>query len=282
MDALLPTVLGGEGPTTKLRVGDALTHGKLRIAGVSPPSGPGIVGGDGNTRAELYLWHYFGDPTMQMFGGGSAPIIFNPNVFKAIYKELPVPKAGDPPPFLVEITLPPGLAGQPISLLRNGEVIGKALAGDGSATVPALFNDGPPNPGELEIALEADGAAPVKAPVDGVPARPKATTLTQTCPSPVTFNAQGPTTVAVNGTLAGAPAGSTVTVTFTRPTRIVGNTPVTPTTPVQVTTDVNGNWTASVQTSDRLDIGKWSASSSYTGASGYLASQAGPCDIVVA
>ena len=58
--------------------------GKLRLAGLAPPSGPGIAGGDGNTRAELYLWHYFGDPTMQMWGGGGNPIIFNPNLFKAI------------------------------------------------------------------------------------------------------------------------------------------------------------------------------------------------------
>ena len=41
-------------------MGDALIPGKLRLAGLSPP------GSDGNTRNELYLWHYFGDPTMQM------------------------------------------------------------------------------------------------------------------------------------------------------------------------------------------------------------------------
>ena len=144
IDALLPSVLAGEGPATKQRVGDALTHGKLRLAGLAPPSGPGIAGGDGNTRSELYLWHYFGDPTMQMFGGGSAPIVFNPAIFKAVYKELPIPRPGDPPPFLVELTFPsnPALTGQPISLLRNGEVIGKAIAGDGSVAVAATFNDG--------------------------------------------------------------------------------------------------------------------------------------------
>ena len=118
IDALLPSVLAGEGPSSKQRVGDALTHGKLRLAGLAPPSGPGIAGGDGNTRNELYLWHYFGDPTMQMFGGGSPPIVFNPAIFKAIYKEFPIPKPGDPPPFLVELTFPsePGAdrpAGQP-------------------------------------------------------------------------------------------------------------------------------------------------------------------------
>jgi len=167
IDALLPSVLGSEGPATKQRMGNALNHGKLRLAGLAPPSGPGIAGGDGNTRNELYLWHYFGDPTMQMFGGGSPPIVFNPAQFRAIYRELPVPKPGDPPPFFVELTLPGGLAGQPISLLRNGQVIGKAIAGDGSVRIDATFNDGAPAPGELEVALEADDAAPIKVPVAG-------------------------------------------------------------------------------------------------------------------
>jgi CARDB protein len=188
---MLPSVLAGEGPAAKQRMGDALTHGKLRLAGLAPPSGPGIAGGDGNTRNELYLWHYFGDPTMQMFGGGSPPIVFNPAQFRAIYKELPIPKPGDPPPFFVELTLPSSLAGQPISLLRNGQVIGKAIAGDGSVQVPATFNDGPPAPGELEIALEADGAAPIKLPVAGVPIRPPDLVVTELTPSSITVRNAG-------------------------------------------------------------------------------------------
>ncbi len=67
------------------------------------------------------------------------------------------------------MTLPPGLAGQPISLLQNGQVIGKAFAGAGTATIPASFGDGSVKPGELEVAFEGDGAQPVKVPVDGVP-----------------------------------------------------------------------------------------------------------------
>lgn len=255
---MLPSVLAGEGPATKQRVGDALVHGKLRLAGLAPPSGPGIAGGDGDTRKELYLWHYFGDPTMQMWGGGFPPIVLNPNLFKATYKELPVPKPGDPPPFLVEITFPRGLAGQPISLLRNGEVIGKAIAGDGTVQVPATFNDGAPNPGELSVALEPDGAPPVQVGVDGVP--PPATTLTQNCPSanqPVPFNSNGATTVTMTGKLAGAPAGSTVSVTFKHPDRtVVGGVPTPgPVETVQSTTDASGNWSASVTTTNRLDIG---------------------------
>lgn len=170
VDAMLPSVLAGEGPSSKQRIGDALVHGKLRLAGLAPPSGPGIVGGDGSTRNELYLWHIFGDPTMQMFGGGSPPIVFNPNIFKAVYKELPIPRPGDPPPYFVELTFPsnPALTGQPVSLLRNGEVVGKAIMGDGSVRVDATFNDGAPPPGQLEIAIgDATDVAPLRVPVEG-------------------------------------------------------------------------------------------------------------------
>lgn len=273
IDGLLPSVLPGEGPVTKQRTGDALINGKLRLAGLAPPAA------DASTRNELYLWHYFGDPSMQMWGGGTSPIVLDPVVFEATYKQLSPPNPGDPPPFYVEITLPPVLAGQPFSLLRNGEVIGKAIAGEGTVQVPATFNDGEPKPGELTVALESDGAAPVRFGVGGVPPAP--TTLAQTCPSPVPFNGQTPTAVSVNGTLAGAPAGSTVVVTFTHPTRVVGNTQVTPTEAVDATTDAQGAWTASVTTSDRQDLGTWTVSSSYAGASQLAASQAGPCSTSV-
>ena len=149
------------------------------------------------------------------------------------------------------------------------------------STIPATFDSGPPGPGSLTVALDADGAAPLDLPVPGVP--PVPTTLTQACPSSVTFNTQAPTTVALTGNLAGAPAGSTVTVTFTHPPRVtkVATVPG-PVETVTATTDANGNWSASVTTTDRADIGTWSVSSSYGGATGVGASQAGPCTFAVA
>jgi hypothetical protein len=198
-------------------------------------------------------------------------------VFKAIYKELPPLNPGDPPPFFVELTLPAGLAGQPISLLRNGQVIGKALAGDGSVVIAATFNDGAPKPGELSIALEPDGAAPLQVPVDGVPPRP--TALTQSCPQNVTVNSQtvsGPVTV--TGTLPGVPQGAKVTVTFQAPPGPnggPGNTYV-----KEVTTDANGAWSATA-TAVRADLGTWSVSSSYAAADGFAGSSAGPCTFTV-
>jgi hypothetical protein len=298
IDALLPTVLAGEGPSSKQRTGDALVHGKLRLAGLAPPSGPGIAGGDGNTRNELYLWHYFGDPTMQMFGGGSPPIVFNPNIFKAIYKEFPIPRPGDPPPFEVNMTFPAGLAlaGQPVSLLRNGQVIGKALAGDGSVKIAAEFNDGAPKPGELEVAIDSVGAAPVKIPVEGgtpppppplpppPPPPPVTTSITQTCPStPVIYSPNG-TDLTMTGVLTGAPVGSTVTVNFTPPPMPPFTSPSSGPQVKTVTTTTGGAYTATYTTTNINDLGNWQVSSSYAGVQGsYLPSTSPqPCTIVVA
>jgi hypothetical protein len=165
VDALLPSVLPTEGPATKQRTGDALNWGKLRLNGIAPLP-------NGTTRSEFYLWHYYGDPSMQMWGGGNPPIVFNPVLITAIYKPGPI-SIPDPPPYEINFSLgqfAAQFAGQPVSLLRNGQVVGKAnLAGDGTATIPAAFGDGSVKPGELEVAFEGDGAQPVKAKVDGVP-----------------------------------------------------------------------------------------------------------------
>lgn len=263
VDGLLPSVLPGEGPETSQRMGDALINGKLRLAGLAPP------GSDGNTRNELYLWHFFGDPSMQMWGGGRPPIIFDPSRFKAIFKEefVPGPGPGPEPPYSVVVNLPPELAGQPISLLRAGEVVGKAIAGDGSVTIPASFGDGSVKPGELRVAVEADGAEPVSVPVDGIPKL--ATSLQQTCPT----GSFAGVPVTVSGTLQGAPVGSVVEVTFTPPDQ---SGPVL----VKATTDVNGAWQASV-TPTPNQVGTWSAASRYSGTVDYAESNAGPCTFMV-
>ncbi len=182
VDALLPSVLPGEGPATKQRTGDALIHGKLRLHGISPLP-------NGTTRSEFYLWHYYGDPSMQMWGGGNPPIVFNPALITAIYRAKP-PAPGDPPPFEVFATLPKELAGQPVSLLKAGQVIGKAFVGaDGTATIPAAFGDGSVKPGELEVAIEGDGAQPVKVTVTDVP--PPDLIVSELTASSITVKNQG-------------------------------------------------------------------------------------------
>jgi len=182
VDALLPSVLPGEGPATKQRTGDALINGKLRLNGISPLP-------NATTRQEFYLWHYYGDPSMQMWGGGNPPIVFNPALITAIYRAKP-PAPGDPPPFEVFANLPKELAGQPVSLLKAGQVIGKAFVGaDGTATIPAAFGDGSVKPGELEVAIEGDGAQPVKVTVGDVP--PPDLVISQLADSSITVKNQG-------------------------------------------------------------------------------------------
>jgi hypothetical protein len=269
VDGLLPSVLPSEGPATAQRMGDALVNGKLRLAGLAPPSGPGISGGDGNTRNELYLWHFFGDPSMQMWGGGHAPIIFNPELFKAVFQAaLPGPHP-EPEPFAVSVLLPRELAGQPISLLQNGQVVGKALAGDGSVRIPAAFGDGSVKPGDLKVAVEADGAQPVSVPVGDVPK--VTTTLKQVCPRGGTTGSP----LTVTGTLSGAPVGSQVDVTFTPPAQS-GSSP----TVVHAITGAGGSWQASV-TPTPNEPGTWAASSHYAGTAQYAASSGEPCTMAV-
>jgi hypothetical protein len=173
LDALVPRVLPAEGTNNKLRTGEALIRGKQRLAGIWAPSGPGITGGNDATRSELYLWHYFGDPSMQMWGGEGIkyPVITD---FRAAFdKDAIGPPRPDPPPYGVRVTLPPAFNGQPFALLRNGQVVGKGVAADGQAIIPAAFDTSQPKPGDLLVAFEGDGAVPIQIQVEGIPEPPK-------------------------------------------------------------------------------------------------------------
>ena len=272
-DALLPGVLPAEGPGARQRVGDALIHGKLRLAGMAPPSGPGIVGGDGSTRNELYLWHYFGDPTMQMWGG-RREFVLDPSLFNAAFQlVVEQPPPGDPPPYWVIVTVPPGLNGETLSILQNGNVIGKAVVTGDTVRIPASLADGSKPVGQLQVALEGEGAPPILIDVKDEP--PAQTTLTQNCPADNEFNSND--VVTITGNLAGAPAGSTVDVTWVIPVRDEpgGRTVVT-----HPTTDAQGNWSTSVQ-SISFEWGTWSVSSNYAGGAGFAPSQSAPCTFFV-
>ncbi|MEA2291996.1 MAG: hypothetical protein QOF17_1016 [Solirubrobacteraceae bacterium] len=264
VDGLLPSVLPAEGPASAQRVGDALINGKLRLAGLSSPAT------DGSTRNELYLWHYFGDPTMQMWGGSRRLLDLSQVAVQAAFFQTG-PGPGDPPPYHVTVGgLPVELAGQPVSLLRNGTVVGKATIGaDGTADIPASLDATTPKPGELRVALEPDGGAPASYPVDS----PKvASTLTQTCPTDAqSYNE--PWTV--SGNLSGPPAGSAVVVTFTAPNtnRVEQHTAL---------TDAGGNWTTTLDPSNpNTEDGTWTVSSHYAGNAQYAPSDAGPCSVQV-
>ena len=266
-DALLPGVLPAEGPAARQRVGDALIHGKMRLAGMAPPAS------DGSTRNELYLWHYFGDPTMQMWGG-RREFVLDPSLFNAVF-ELAVqqPPPGDPPPYWVIVNVPTGLNGETLSILSNGNVVGKAVVTGDTVRIPASLADGSKPVGQLQVALEGEGAPPILIDVKNEP--PAATTLTQNCPADNEFNSNDEVTI--TGNLAGAPEGSTVDVTWVIPQ---SNEPGGRTVVTHPTTDAQGNWSTSVQ-SISFEWGTWSVSSNYAGGGGFSPSQSAPCTFFV-
>jgi hypothetical protein len=284
VDALLPSVLPSEGPATKQTVGNALINGKLRLAGLASPTT------DGSTRQELYLWHYFGDPSMSMWGG-DPPHIWDPGLFNAVFQKSytgpPVP--GDPPPYQVNVALPQELAGRPVALVRDGDTVGKAVAGKGSVSVPAAFGDGSPKPGDLSVVVEPADGPPVNVPVSGVPdpnpppPPPADTRLSQTCPShPETyFDVEDDGDFTVTGNLSPGFAGAKITLTYTTP---AGNNPPSRSFERSVTTDANGNWTDTikpkVEESDN-PRGDWKVKSRYDGDAGHKASATETCTVRV-
>jgi hypothetical protein len=257
VDGLIPRVLPSEGPATRQRVGNALINGKMRLAGLAPPSGPGITGGDGSTRNELYLWHYFGDPSMQMWGG-NPPLILDVNQFVAVFKKEIGPPPPEPPPFWVQVTVPPEFNGQAFSLLRLGEVIGKGVAQDGVVNIPATLADGSKPSGQLQVALDADGSPPVTIEVQDE--EPRGSTSMTACSADGNGDPGDP--MVVSGRLNGAPAGSLVTVTAVD--QRDGETFT-----GEATTDANGDYAASMV----VPPGNWSITASYAGNDQYAPAQ---------
>jgi peptidase C25-like protein len=262
-DGLLPFILPSEGPALRQRTGNALINGKLRLAGLAPPSGPGITGGDGSTRNELYLWHYFGDPTMQMWGARD-PRVFNPDQFSAVFQKTVQGPPSDPPPYWVIVQLPAGLNGETVSLLRNGEVIGKAVVSGDSARIPAYLADGSKPSGQLQVSLEPDASPPVTIEVQNEDPRAQ-TSITGDCSGGAGTNDP----MFMSGTLSGAPLGSTVTVTYEHPSTETVHQET-------ATTDSQGNY----QTSYVGDMaGDWFITARYAGTDQYEPAQTAPCNI---
>jgi hypothetical protein len=264
VDGMLPFVLPSEGSATRQRTGNALINGKLRVAGLAPPAG------DGNTRNELYLWHYFGDPTMQMWGA-TDPIVFDPGQFNAVFQKAVLdPPPGDPPPYWVIVNLPPGLIGESISLLRNGDVVGRATITGDTVRIPAsLAND---ESGKLQVSLEPDGSPPVTIDVKAQP-----TTLSQQCPQRVDgFNDP----VTVSGKLDPGFAGAQIKVKYTTP----GQSSPSVSFERTVTTDANGNWSDTMnpqQQAPNDTYGNWKVQARFEGDAAHAGSTAQECTVDV-
>ena len=271
VDGLLPSVLPAEGPGLKQRMGNALINGKLRLAGLAPPSGPGITGGDGSTRNELYLWHYFGDPSMQMWGGGT-PFVLDVSQFTAVFKREIGPPPPEPPPYWVQVTLPQQFNGQAFSLLRDGVVIGKGIAQDGVANIPASFGDSPGTAGQLEVSFEADGSPPIKIPVTEEP--PLDTSLTQECPENVDeFHEEEFT---ITGRLQPGFVGATIKIKYTTP----GQAAPSRTFERTVTTDADGEWSDTMDPSGEPNrYGDWKVQARFEGDTDHAASTAPECTV---
>jgi hypothetical protein len=209
---------------------------------------------------------------MQMWGGGQPPLYLDPNLFQAVFStQITNPPPGDPPPYQVNVTLPAGLAGQPISLVRDGQVIGKTVAGDGVATIPAEFGDGSVKAGHLQVSMEAEGSPPLTIPVSNVPK--ENTTLTKTCP-PSTVPYTSPVTT--SGTLGPSVANATISIKYTPPSNATNPTPFTRT----VTTDANGGWTDSINVPGS-DTGTWTIEPSFAGNNTHNPSSTTPCSVTV-
>jgi hypothetical protein len=105
--------------------------------------------------------------------------------------------------------------------------------------------------------------------------RENQTTLAQNCPADE--EAGSNETVTITGNLAGAPAGSTVDVSWTMRD---GFENVTRTVVTNPKTDAQGNWSTSVD-SESFEHGTWTVSSRYAGTQGYAPSETGPCSFTV-
>jgi hypothetical protein len=203
--------------------------------------------GAGDTYYEHQLYHLLGDPSAQMWA--AEPHRFDPSQVISQY----VVRA-EGPPWEIHVQLPRGGGDPPpegtiVTLLQNGQAIGKAIAGgDGTATVTPEVNVDPQN---LKIALDQDGTLPGQDDVDGVPPQKSATSMSISCPS--AGKVQG--VAAVQGNLTGAPAGSTVHVKWTPPQGQQAFTH-------DVTTDANGNFVDRTPTNF---AGQWSVDATYDG-----------------
>ncbi len=131
MDAMYPSAIPSFGDaTTHRRLGDILNHGKLYMWSQ--------YAGTGDGRDELYLWHCFGDPTMQIW-------LSNPNIIK----------------FPIKVVAKYLTAGLSISCPIEGAVVtvfqqnptggglltyGRGTSSGGAAILPFLNCNAQPNP----------------------------------------------------------------------------------------------------------------------------------------
>jgi len=267
-DAIFPGLLPSFGSSTSIRrMGDVLNVGKAYIDNQESPSNPWV-------QAEHLLYHWFGDPTMQIWGG--VPVRFvRPELIAAVFEKLAPPDPGDPP-YRIRLNIgDPELIGGVATLLRNGTPVGRAVINGGTLVVDS---DSPVGPSDLSVEIDQSGFVAGRVPVSGQPApepapaptpQPAQASMTQTCPSTPQPSGQAFT---VTGTLTPAHAGAAVRVTYTKPdsTTVIHN----------VTTDAQGGWSDSVTTAVS-EFGSWTVRSHHDADANTTAADAGPCTVTV-
>jgi hypothetical protein len=205
--------------------------------------------------------------------GAADPLVLNPEQFTAVFQRTVIdPPPGDPPPYWVIVQLPPGLGlnGETLSLLRNGDVIGKAVVTGDTVRIPASLAGPNDTGGKLQVSLEPDGSPPVVFDVKSQP-----TTLSQQCP-PAPVGAYGNSEpFTVSGHLDPALTGATIKIKYTTASSSSFER--------TVTTDANGNWTHTIVANDEAfgEYGTWKVQARFEGDATHTASTAPECPVVV-
>ena len=151
-DAIFPNVLPAYGSGTPIRrMGDVLNAGKLYMDTQNGLDFQTAV----QTQAEHYLYHWFGDPTMQIYA--SRPLTFF--VSKAAVSFLTSSE--------IQVILGQSDAdGASVTLIQNGEPIGRALV---SGSEVMIVPDRPIDPakGGLSLAFDKTSFQPATLAIGG-------------------------------------------------------------------------------------------------------------------
>lgn len=144
-DAIFPNVVPTYGSSTPIkRMGDVLNAGKMYM---NTQNGLDFQRND-ETVAEHYLYHWFGDPTMQIWTS-------NPNSFRLNELSLRFNDLG----LLIATLNQPEAEGAMITLNQGGEVIGRAQLLDHQATIiPEISLNGEP----LQISIDKNSFVPIQ------------------------------------------------------------------------------------------------------------------------
>jgi hypothetical protein len=154
-DATWPGVAPEFGANTSItRLGDILNHGKLYMLSQAFVAQPSLVDGGGNLglasiRNNFYMYHLFGDPTMEMWTA-------NPTTLPKLTARASVVE--ETPNRMVLAYAQDGVM---ITALQNGAPLGRARVADGQAELDFVAERDPDQPIQLVANLPGSLSAPL-------------------------------------------------------------------------------------------------------------------------